>query len=94
MDIEQKFEALLRDFKEFILNPDDACEYCKYNQPCRGKECELYVEGMGAWDKRGYIDDWQWSCEDFTYGTCPKLEDTPCNGCIKNNRRGFEWKGV
>ena len=88
------FEALLKDFKEFILNKDDACKYCKHNRPCHGKECECYVEGVGAWDKKGYISDWQWSCQDFRFGTCSKLENTPCNGCINNNMRGFEWRGV
>lgn len=90
----EKFDALLKDFKEFILNTDDVCNYCKHNQPCHGKECEQYVEGKGAWDQKGYISDWQWSCEDFNFGTCPKLEDTPCNGCIKNNMQGFEWRGM
>lgn len=90
----KKFEALLKDFKEFILHSDDVCKYCKHNQPCRGKECECYVEGRGAEDKNGYTHDWQWSCEDFDWGTCPKLENTPCNGCIKHNLQGFEWRGV
>ena len=89
-----KFEALLKDFKEFILNPDDACKYCKHNQPCHGKECECYIEGRGAEDENGYKYDWQWSCEDFNFGECPKLENTPCNGCIKHNMQGFEWRGM
>ena len=88
----KKFEALLKDFKEFMLNPDDVCKYCKHNQPCYGKECELYVEGRGAWDKQGCKHDWEWSCEDFNFGECPKLENTPCNGCIKNNMQGFKWR--
>lgn len=90
----KKFEALLKDFKEFILNPDDVCKYCKYNQPCQGKECELYVEGKGARDHKGYKHDWEWSCKDFNYGECPMLENTPCNRCIKNKYSGFEYKGV
>ena len=88
----KRFKSLLRDFKEFILNPDDVCEYCKHNQTCRGKDCECYVEGIGAQDKNGYTHDWQWSCMDFNFGTCPMLEDTPCNGCVKNNMCGFEYK--
>ena len=39
--LSRRFDALLKDFKEFILNPDDACKYCKHNQPCHGKECAL-----------------------------------------------------
>ena len=31
------FEALLNDFKEFMLNRDDVCKYCKHHQPCQGK---------------------------------------------------------
>ena len=90
----RKFDALLKDFKEFILHTDDVCKYCKHNQPCKSKECECYVEGVGAWSAKGYESDWQWSCEDFNFGECPKLENTPCNGCIKHNMQGFEWRGV
>lgn len=89
-----KFEALLKDFKELILNPDDVCKYCKHNQPCEGEKCVSYIKGRGAWDHKGCKYDWQWTCEDFTFGECPKLENTPCNGCIKNNMKGFEWRGV
>ena len=88
------FEALLKDFKEFILHHDDACKYCKHNQPCHGKECEHYVEGRDAWDHNGCKHDWQWSCMDFNFGECTKLENTPCNGCIKNYMSGFEWRGI
>lgn len=90
----RKFEALLKDFKEFILNTDDVCRYCKHNQLCLGKKCDHYIEGRGVEDKQGYKYDWQWSCEDFNFGECPKLENTPCNGCIKNNMKGFEWRGI
>ena len=31
---------------------------------------------------------------DFNYGDCPKLDVTPCYECIKNNLKGFEWKGI
>ena len=97
MDITQlsmKYEALLQDFKEFILHPDDACKYCKHNRPCRGKKCEYYIEGKDVWDHKGCKYDWEWSCMDFSFGDCPKLENTPCNECIKRNRRGFEWRGM
>ena len=90
----KKFEALLRDFKEFILNTDNPCKYCKHNQPCLRKECGSYIKGKEAWDHKGCKSDWEWDCMDFTFGECPKLENTPCNGCIKNNRQGFEWKGA
>ena len=90
----KKYESLLNDFKEFMLNPDDGCKYCKHHQPCKGKGCELYIEGREAWDHNGCRHDWTWSCEDFNFGECPMLENTPCNGCIKNNMRGFEWRGM
>jgi hypothetical protein len=93
MDLNKKFEALLKDFKEFILHPDNACKYCKHHHPCSGKECEGYVEGKGAWDNKHCYYDWQWSCMDFNFGECPKLENTPCNHCIENDMRGFEWRG-
>jgi hypothetical protein len=91
---DRNFEALLKDFKEFMLHPNDVCRYCKHNQPCRGKECALYIEGRDAWDHKGCKHDWEWSCIDFRFGECPMLENTPCNGCIKNNMQGFEWRGV
>ena len=90
----KKFEALLKDFKEFMLHSDDICKYCKHYQPCLGKECECYIEGRGIQDEKGYTHDWQWSCEDFNFGTCDKLENTPCNGCIKHKMQGFEWRGM
>lgn len=88
-----KCEALLRDFKEFMLNRDNPCKYCKHNQPCKGEKCEAYIKSKDAWDHNGCKHDWEWSCEDFNFGECPKLENTPCNGCIKNNMSGFEYKG-
>ena len=91
---DRNFEALLKDFKEFMLHLGDVCRYCKHNQPCQGEECEQYTKGLGIENLNGYTHDWQLSCEDFNFGTCPKLENTPCNGCIKNNMSGFEWRGV
>lgn len=88
-----KLESLLKDFKEFMLNLGDVCRYCKHNQPCQGKKCEQYIKGVGVEGLNGYTHDWQRSCEDFNFGACPKLENTPCNGCIKNNMSGFEWRG-
>ena len=90
----RKFEVLLKDFKEFALDTDDVCKYCKHNQPCHGKECECYIEGKEAWDHTSCKHDWEWSCVDFNFGECPKLENTPCNGCIDNDMSGFEWRGI
>ena len=90
----RQYEALLKDVKKIIVKCDDVCEYCKHHKPCFSKKCECYVEGRGAEDQNGYMHDWEWSCEDFDFGTCPKLENTPCNGCIRNNMKGFEWRGA
>ena len=89
---EKKFQALLKDFKKFMLDSDDVCKYCKHHQPCESEKCVHLIKGRGAWDHKGCKYDWQWTCEDFNFGECPKLENTPCNGCIKNNFRGFEYK--
>ena len=86
-----KFDALLKDFKEVIIESEDVCKYCKNYQPREGKNCKDYIEGKDAWDYKSCYHDWVWSCQDFDYGKCPKLENTSCNGCnFKNN---FEWKG-
>lgn len=90
----KKFEALLKDFKELMLHSDDVCKYCKHYQPCVGTMCDQYIKGRGLEDFKGYTHDWQWSCQDFEFGTCPKLENTPCNGCIKHNMQGFSWRGM
>lgn len=88
----EKFSALLKDFNEVIIKSEDICKYCKHYQPCYGKNCKDYIEGKGAWDDKHCYYDWVWSCQDFNYGECPKLENTPCNGC--NFENNFEWKGV
>lgn len=89
--LKRKIDALLKDFNEVIIKSEDICKYCKNYQPCEGKNCKDYIEGKGAWDYKNCYHDWVWSCQDFDYGKCPKLENTPCNGCnFKNN---FEWKG-
>ena len=86
-----KFDALLKDFKEVVIESEDVCKYCKNYQPCEGKNCKDYIEGKDAWDYKSCYHDWVWSCQDFDYGKRPKLENTSCNGCnFKNN---FEWKG-
>ena len=88
----RKINALLKDFKDVIIESEDICKYCKNYQPCEGKNCKDYVEGKGAWDNKHCYYDWVWSCQDFNYGECPKLENTLCNGC--NRRNNFVWKGI
>ena len=88
----ERFSALSKDFNEVIIKSEDICKYCKHHQSCEGKNCKDYIEGKGAWDDKNCYYDWVWSCEDFNYGECPKLENTPCNGC--NFENNFEWKGI
>jgi hypothetical protein len=55
------------------------------------KNVKYYEKG-----NTGYIDGEKvnciWSCEDFDFGTCKMLENTPCNGCFDNDLSGFELK--
>ena len=88
----EKFSILSKDFNEVIIKSEDVCKYCKHHQPCEGRNCKDYIEGKDAWDDKHCYHDWVWSCQDFNYGECPKLENTPCNGC--NFENNFEWKGI
>ena len=70
---------------------DDICAYCKNRIECKNEQCEKYSSGVG--DVDGNYPDWKWTCMDFNYGTCSLLADTPCNGCIEDDCKGFEWRG-
>ena len=37
-----------------------------------------------------YIDT---TCLDINFGECAMLEDSPCHGCMDDNRGHFEWNG-
>ena len=67
------------------------CKYCKHEIKCEGQDCDGYCSGVG--DTDGNYPDWKWTCEDFNFGTCVKMENTPCNGCFENDCGGFEWRG-
>ena len=87
----KKINMLFQDFKEVVLESDEVCKYCKYQQPCEGKSCKQYIEGVGGWLHNEYHHDWKWNCQNFNYGECPKLENTYCNGCdFKTN---WKWRG-
>ncbi len=88
-----KYNRLKEDFMELIMKSENICYYCKNNIECKGKDCEKYIEGRGCWDDKRCLHDWEWSCEDFDFGTCDMLKNTPCNGCIENDGKGFEWRG-
>ena len=41
-----------------------------------------------------YIDI-KWSCMDFNFGECPKLENTPCHNCLDmGDNFQFKWNGT
>lgn len=90
--LSEKILVLLEDIKRLATNSEDGCNYCKYNQPCKGKDCEYYTEGVGLTDEDGNYVNWHWTCKDFDYGTCKKLENTPCNGCNFSNN--WEWRDI
>ena len=90
----KRLNIAIEDLKEAI-NSDDICTFCKYDVFCQGEKCDKYIEGRGmTFEKTGQYIDEKWTCMDFEHGTCPKLEDTPCNGCFENDMSGFEWRGV
>ena len=84
---------LEEDFMELVMESENICKFCKHNFECKGKECDKYMEGKGCWDANKCYHKWDWSCQDFDFGTCDMLENTPCNGCLDNNNEGFEWRG-
>ena len=88
-------DSISKDFYILLLREGlcgydiNICEYCEHYIPCLGKECEKYISGIG--DVEGKSPDWKWSCEDFDFGECPMLENTPCNGCYLESN--FSWNG-
>lgn len=90
----KRLNAAIEDIKKAV-DDEILCSFCKHDAPCQGEKCDKYIEstGMEFAETGQYIDE-KWTCMDFEYGACPKLEDTPCNGCFDNNMSGFEWRGV
>ena len=73
---------------------DDICAVCKNRIECKGENCECFEQGKGmSWGKVEY-PDMKWTCEDFNYGTCKKMENTPCQGCFDSEYSGFDWVGL
>lgn len=90
----ERCRNLEEDFTELVMKSEDICHYCKNNIECKEEECEKYIEGQGGYGQDGqHFPDWKWNCKDFDFGTCPLLENTPCNECFDNNCKGFEWRG-
>ena len=86
----ERCQNLENDFMELVMQSDDICKFCENKIECKKKECEKYCEGIG--DADGKFPDWKWTCEDFDFGTCPMMIDTPCYECFDNNYSGFKWR--
>ena len=86
----KRLNAAIEDLKNALWD-DEICPYCKHHYHCNDTNCDEYIEGVGMTDEKGNYLDWKWSCRDFDWGTCTKLENTPCNGCDLINH--FEWRG-
>lgn len=91
--LKKQLNAAVEDIKKAI-DGELICDFCKYNHECQGEKCDKYTEGVGCTDESDNYYDWKWTCMDFNFGTCGKLEDTPCNGCFDNNMSGFKWRGA
>lgn len=92
--LSEQYEQLVTDFIELVKESEHICNFCKNNIVCEGKECPKYIEGKGGYGQDGqHFPDWEWTCKDFDFGTCPLLENTPCNECFENDCKGFEWRG-
>ena len=73
---------------------DDICAVCKNRIECKGEDCEHYEKGNGMSFNGKEYPEMKWTCEDFNYGTCKKMENTPCQGCFDSNFSGFDWVGL
>lgn len=93
IELEKQLEVAKQVIKELAVHSDYMCEYCKHNIPCLKKECEFYESGKGMYDEAGKYFDWEWSCMDFNFGDCRKLENTPCKDCFEEDYFHFEWNG-
>ena len=92
-ELEEQLDAATEDIEKAI-DSDDLCSFCAYEHNCEGTKCPHYLEGVGMYDMdTGERFDRKWTCMDFDYGTCPMLENTPCNGCFESVDRNFTWKG-
>ena len=88
----QKEKDLLQEKTNQIIKQgvEDLCLLCKHYIKCEPKTCSDFISGDSVKDAKGNIIEWKWTCQDFNYGDCPKLENTPCYQCYKNDFSGFE----
>ena len=88
--LKKEIERVKKERDKLARKTEDPCTLCRHYTPCSGRSCPSFCEGVG--DAEGKYPDWHWSCEDFQYGSCPVLENTPCFECIQNGYKGFEWR--
>lgn len=67
------------------------CSICKHEVECLGKDCPNYESGIGGYLGDKYVN-YKWSCQDFNYGECERLINTPCYKCIDENFKNFKLK--
>ena len=91
-----KRDEAIEAIKFALTHPDDGCKLCRHYYKCEGEACPHYQAGIGAVDEASGKEhpDFKWTCEDFDFGTCDALKDTPCNGCNLNTYSNFDWKGT
>ena len=86
-------DAAVEDLRSVIKDTDKGCILCAHYHDCKGESCPHFVSGVGAVAQDGtQYPDFKWTCEDFKYGTCAAMENTPCNGCDFQNN--WQWRGV
>lgn len=91
LKLEKENDLLRSALEKYIKeNGDDICEHCKNHIPCTPDDCDKYEEGSGGWINGQRVDDFEWSCKDFDYGTCGKMTGTPCDGCFCSDYSGFD----
>lgn len=83
------YKKSLHVISELLKERIDTCDFCENHQKCQGRNCKFFEEGEEV-ECNGKIQHYHWTCMDTSWGDCPKLETTPCYGCIENNNRGFE----
>lgn len=84
-------DKAVEDLTKVLKDTDNIsiCDFCEFYQPCMGKKCEFYEEGIGGTIDGEYLN-FKWNCLDFD--VCRKREGTPCEGC--DFKKHFKWWGL
>lgn len=87
-------KQLFSDFKEILFNQqeNDPCDFCLYQIKDCSEKCKYYQQGVGVTDEKGKYLDWKWTCQDWVFGTCERLENTPCHNCWTKDYNFVNWK--